>query len=101
MTDYQHLPLYLKTYQFTKFLYGMVQNFPKQYKYTLGENILGLDWECLDLILEANSLPNEKKHSKILELSVAFDKLKIRIRLAQELALISERQFVHIYTYYA
>ena len=101
MTDYQHLPLYLKTYQFTKFLYGMVRNFPKQYKYTLGENILGLDWECLDLILEANSLPNEKKHSKILELSVAFDKLKIRIRLAQELALISERQFVHIYTYYA
>jgi hypothetical protein len=79
----------------------MVRNFPKQHKYTLGKNILGLGWRCLDLTLEANSLPNEKKYSKILELSIAFDKLKIRIRMAQELNLISERQFTHIQTYYA
>jgi len=101
MSEYQHLPLYLKTYQFIKFLYGMVRSFSKQYKYTLGENILGLGWRCLDLTLEANSLPNEKKHPKILELSIAFDKLKIRIRMAQELNLISEKQFAHIQTYYA
>jgi hypothetical protein len=79
----------------------MVRNFPKQYKYTLGENILGLGWRCLDLVLEANSLSNEKKCSKILELSITFDELKIRIRMAQELNLISERQFAHIQTYYA
>jgi hypothetical protein len=78
----------------------MVRNFPKQYKYTLGENILGLSWRCLDLILEANSFPNEKKYQKVLELSVAFDKLKIRIRMVQELNLISERQFAHIQTYH-
>lgn len=79
----------------------MVRNFPKQYKYNLGENILGLSWDCLDLILEANSLPNENKHKKILELSILFDKLKIRLRMAQELNLISEKQFAHIQTYYA
>ena len=101
MSDYQHLPLYLKIYKFTKFLYEMVRNFPKQYKYTLGKSILGLGWSCMDLTLEANSLPNVKKHSKILELSTTFDKLKIRIRMAQELNLISERQFAHIQTYYA
>jgi hypothetical protein len=101
MSDPQHLPLYLKTYQFIKFLYRMVRNFPKQYKYSLGGNILELSWKCLDLILEANSLPNEKKYPKILELSGIFDKLKIRIRMAQELNLISAGQFAHIYTYYA
>ena len=69
-------------------------------QYTLGENILWLGWKCLDLILEANSLPNKEKYSKILELSVSFDKLKIRIRMAQELNLISEGQFAHIQTYY-
>jgi hypothetical protein len=79
----------------------MVRNFPKQYKYTLGENILGLSWRCLDLILEANSLPNERKYQKISELSIAFDKLKVRLRMIQELNLITERQFAHIQTYYA
>ena len=79
----------------------MARNFPKQYKYILGENILELGWGCLDLILETNSLPNEKKYSKILELSITFDKLKIRIRMVQELNLISERQFAYIQTYYA
>ena len=101
MPECQHLPIYIKIYQFIKFLYGMVKNLPKQYKYTLGENILRLAWSCLDLTLEANSLPNEKKHQKIKELSVCFDKLKIRIRMAQEIRLISEGQFAHIQTNYA
>jgi len=101
MTQSEHLPLYLKFYQLVKFLSESIRNFPKQYKYTLGKNILNLSWECLDLTLEANALPNEKKHQKILELSIAFDKLKIRLRMAQELNLISERQFAHIQTYYA
>ena len=101
MPESQHLPIYIKIYQFVKFLYGMVRNFPKQYKYTLGENILGFSWKCLDLILEANSLPNEKKYQKILELSIVFDKLKVRLRMAQELDLISPGQFTHIQTYYA
>jgi len=100
MSNSQHLPLYLKIYQLIKFLYERVRNFPKQYKYSLGQNILDLSWQCLDLVLEANILPNEKKHPKILELSIVFDKLKIRLRMAQELDLISKRQFVHIQIYY-
>lgn len=100
MIQSEHLSLYLKLYQLIKFLYETVRNFPKQYKYTLGENILDLNWRCLDLVLEANALPNEKKQPKISELSITFDKLKIRLRMAQELNLISKRQFVHIQTYY-
>ena len=95
----QHIPLYYKLYQLIKFLYQRVNNFPKQYKYTLGESILELSWRCLDLVLEANTLPNKEKYPKILELSTTFDKLKIRLRMAQEINLISKRQFVHIQTY--
>ena len=100
MSNFQRLPLYLKIYQLIKFLYEVVRNFPKQYKYTLGESILDLSWQCLDLILEVNALPNEEKRPKILELSIAFDKLKVRLRMAQEMNLISERQFAHLQTYY-
>lgn len=100
MPNSQHLPLYLKSYQLIKFLQERVRNFPKQYKYTLGQNILDLSWQCLDLVLEANALAKEKKHPKILELSITFDKLKIRLRMAQEINLISKRQFSHIQTNY-
>ena len=100
MLNSQHLPLYLKIYQLIKFLYGRVRNFPKEYKYTLGENILILSWRCLDLVVEANAMPGREKQGKISELSAAFDKLKIRLRMAQELNLIPEKQFVHIQTNY-
>ena len=101
MAEYQQLPIYLKFYQLIKFLNEMVRNFSKHYKYALGKNILDLGWNCLDLVLEANGLPNEKKYQKIKMLSIEFDKLKIRIRMAQELNLISAGQFAHIQTYYA
>ncbi|MFA5386510.1 MAG: four helix bundle protein [Candidatus Paceibacterota bacterium] len=101
MSNSQHLPLYLKIYQLTKFLYEMVRNLPKQYKYALGKDILELSWKCQDLVLEANALSHKEKYPKILELSTVFDRLKIRLRMAQEINLISKKQFVHIQTYYA
>lgn len=100
MPNLDHLSIYFKSYQLIKFLYERVRNFPKEYKYTLGENILNLSWQCLDSVLEANAMPNEKKQPKILELSITFDKLKIRLRMAQEINLISKKQFVHIQVYY-
>lgn len=100
MPNSEHLPLCLKQYQLIKFLYERTRNFPKQYKYTLGEDVLKLSWQCLDLVLEANALPREKKYLKILELSISFDKLKIRLRMAQEIRLISGKQFSHIQTNY-
>jgi len=100
MSDTQNLPLYLKIYQLIKFLYGAVRNFPKQYKYTLGSQIINGSWRCLDLIIEANAAAPPEKRQKIAELSVAFDKLKARLRMAQELRLISEGQFAHIQTNY-
>lgn len=99
MLDHQ-LPVYLKFLKLIKFFYGIIRNFPKQYKYTLGQNILDCMYLCLDLILEANSLPNNKKYPKIVEISVSFDKLKVRLRIAQEIGIISEKQFVHIQTNY-
>lgn len=100
MAQTQNLPLYLKIYQLIKFLYGAVRNFPKQYKYTLGAQIINYSWRCLDLVIEANGAVPAEKRQKIAELSAVFDKLKVRLRMAQELRLISEGQFAHIQTNY-
>ena len=96
MPQSQHLPLYLKFYQLIKYLYGRVRNFPKQYKYALGQNILNLSWSCLDLLVAANALSGKEKYLKILNLSMAFDCLKIRLRMAQEIGAISVKQYLSL-----
>lgn len=90
------LPVYHKIYQLIKILYRTVKNFPKEHKYSLGGEILELSWRCLDLTIEANTLPNDRKEPKISELSAIFDRLKMRIRMSQEIQLLSVGQFVHL-----
>jgi len=100
MTNTEYLSIYLKTYQLIKFLHIRIRSFPKEYKYNLGEEILRLAWKCIDNIIEANVLSDNRKHFKISELSSSFDKLKARLRLAQEINLISIKQYSHIQAYY-
>ncbi|MEK7624767.1 MAG: four helix bundle protein [Patescibacteria group bacterium] len=95
MPTSQQLPLYHKLYQLIKFLYGIRSNFAKEYKYTFGDDVVVLAWGCIDLFLEANS-GGKEKYLKISMLSVEFDKLKLRLRMGQELKLISIGQFAHL-----
>lgn len=92
MSKPNDLPLYLAVYKLIKYLYLLVKNFPKAYKYTLGQIILDLAWETLDSVILANCLPNQQKPEVILQASVAFDKLKIRLRLAYEIQIINDRK---------
>ncbi len=92
MSKPDDLPLYLAIYKLTRYLYLLVKNFPKSYKYTLGQNILDLAWETLDSTILANSLPNKQKPEFIRHASTSFDKLKIRLRLAHEIHIISDRK---------
>lgn len=78
----------------------MVKNFSKHQKYTLGNQTINLAWKCLDAIIETNNVFFNQKKAKILELSACFDKLKIRLRMAQELDLISIGQFSYLQTVY-
>ncbi|MFA5197389.1 MAG: four helix bundle protein [Patescibacteria group bacterium] len=96
MQNNNNLALYNKLYGLTKYNYVMVKNFTKEYKFTIGSDICVLSWACLDLLIEVNILKNKDKHPKLSLLSGAFDKLKLRIRLAQEIKLISTGQFAHL-----
>lgn len=90
------LSVYHKFYQLIKILYRTVKNFPKEHKYSLGKEMLELSWHCLDLVIEANALSNNQKAGKIFELSRIFDKLKMRIRMGQEINLLTLGQFTHL-----
>lgn len=96
MTGTDHLPIYRKSWLLLKELCLVTGNFPKSCKYSLGEEIQERAWEVLDLVLEANYLPDGEKHLKIQELSLAFDRLKVRIRLSGELGIIPQKRLVRL-----
>jgi hypothetical protein len=96
MTKPTNLPLYLTLFKLQKYLYQLIHNFRKEYKYTMGESILKLSWQTLDLVLEANSRPNEEKTEQIKKASVRFDQLKTRLRMGHELKLISHRKYSYL-----
>lgn len=85
--------LYLKLFQFQKYLYLLVHDFPKEYKYTLGQSILDKAWETIDNAISANLSENKYKYGKITEVVESFDKLKTRVRMAWELKIISDKKY--------
>ena len=93
-------PLYYKFYQLIKVFYVTVKNFPREYKYTLGKEILEKSWQCLDMILEVNTLSKPQKKFLLQKLSLSFDQLKIRLRMSQEVGAVSARQFTHLHVNY-
>ncbi len=96
MSNPDNMPLYIKTYKLLKYLYFRVKNFKKEYKYTLGNDILAQAWDVLDNIVRANAQPNCEKFQLLKEASISFDKLKMRLRMAHELGLISHKQYAFI-----
>jgi hypothetical protein len=96
MTKRQKPTLYLKTYKLLLYFHRLIHNFRKEYKHNLGKSIIDLTWQMLDSTIEANALPNHQKEREIKNISIAFDKLKIRLRIAHELKQISHKQYSYI-----
>ena len=88
--------LYLAVYKFIIYLYQLVRNYPKEYKYSLGEDTLKLAWQTLDYVVETNTKPNSEKQMYIQKALSSFTRLKFRLRLASECKIISNKSYAHI-----
>jgi hypothetical protein len=89
-------PIYLAIFKLIKYLYLVIRNYPKEYKYTLGEDTLKLAWATLDCVMEVNSVSNREKEKSITEAITIFNRLKFRLRLASENKLLSHKSYAHI-----
>jgi len=92
---YQNLPLYLKLNVLLKKLYLIIHQLPKEYKFSLGHDLVNKNWLLVDLFIEAQT-GTENKIKTIAIISRNFDQLKIRIRFLSELKLISLGQYTEL-----
>jgi len=87
---YQNMPLYVKLHNLLKLNYEIVHSLPREYKYSLGEDIVKQNWKIIDLFTKAQSVENKATKINIINnINLRFESLKLRIRFLSELKLIS------------
>jgi len=92
------MPLYLQFIDLLKIEYSYVHNLEKEYKYSLGEDVIRLTWDLVDLFITAQTsgYNSADKKKVISDIAQKFDCLKLRIRFLTELKQISLHQTTHI-----
>ncbi len=96
---YQNMPLYLKLISLLKKEYLIVHEMPKEYKFSLGQDLLGKTWKMIDIFINIQISPPADKNNKIKlikKINLHFEELKLRFRFLLELKLISLGQAAKI-----
>jgi hypothetical protein len=75
-------------------VYKIIHNFKKEYKYTLGEKLKLICHDLLDLIVIINSSKDKLEHIK--KLNIKLETLRIHLRLAFDLKVVSAGQLGEI-----
>lgn len=96
MAQYKHLPIYKITYSLLELISRKTKDFPKDFKYSLGEKIQD---ECISLIIliyKANSSKNKQPfiHSILEKIQV----VELLCRLSKDMRLINIESFSEIVT---
>ena len=91
MAQYEHLPIYKQTYDLLLRIMTATKNFPREYKYTLGQKLKDEVIELVVLIYRANSVRDKETHiSAILE---RVQVVQLMIRLAHDMKILPRRHY--------
>jgi hypothetical protein len=91
MPGMSDLIIYQKMYDYILYAYPIISRFPKQQRFVLGQRIEVVMLEIAERIVQANKLRN--KRPVLFEIDILLEKLKLLIRLAKDLGMVSVRQY--------
>lgn len=85
------LPVFRKMYDLNLTLMRLVNKFPKQYKYNIGDKLINTSLELFKYLFTANRIYDDKQRrvNCIDDFLNGFDMLKVLIRLSNEERLFS------------
>lgn len=87
------LVIFEKAYTFALWITAASLKFPKNQRFTLGQQLCNGAHTVLRGIIRANAA--REKAALLYELSVELDTLRIFVRLAHDLRLLSNKQYLH------
>ncbi len=91
MALYETLPVYKDVYALIVLIYDVTKHFPREYKYTIGQD---MKRDCMQLvrsIYRANKYREKVAH--LHQFQDDFELLKLQIRLCHDLQIISTKKY--------
>jgi hypothetical protein len=95
MALYYTLPVYRSTYELIKAIYLCVHHFPKQYKYTLGNDLQYETKQLVSFIFLANS-QREQRVAHLDKFENYLELVKLDIRLSFDLQCINVKKHAQL-----
>ncbi len=86
----EHLPVYRDVYKLIRIIFEFTQKFPREYKYTLGQDMKHDSLRLVRSIYRANRSVSKKEWLE--DFLDEFEILKLEIRLCVDLHLLSFRK---------
>jgi hypothetical protein len=94
MAQYKHLPIYKLTYDLLLRIMQVTKNFPREYKYTLGQKLKHEVIELIVLIYKANSAKDRAMHlQQILE---RVQVVQLLMRLCHDIKILQRRHYAEL-----
>lgn len=94
MAQYQHLPIYKLTYDLLLKIIHVTKNFPRDYKYTLGQKLKDEIIELVIMIYKANSSKDKEKHIEMILENIQV--VQLLIRLSHDIKILPRKQYADI-----
>lgn len=88
----QESPLFIKTYEFTRWLLEHTNRFPKSQRFVMAKRIEEAALNFYDLLLKAVKIENKKKES-LQGASFELERLKNYVRLSKDMGLLGLNQY--------
>lgn len=94
MAQYEHLPIYKLTYDLLIRTMTATKDFPREYKYTLGQKMKDEIIELVVLIYKANSSVDKERHiAMILE---RVQVIQLLMRLSHDMKILTRKHYAAI-----
>ena len=92
---YAEAPLYTPAYDLCRDLLQRTRRFPKDQRFVLGQRIANAALDLVDSVVGALVSSDLDRTRTLLAADQALIRLRVSLRLARDLELLSQRQLVH------
>mgnify|MGYP001822821997 CR=1 FL=1 len=96
--DRKQSPIFVKTYDLLLWLLERSARFPKHERFRMARRLEDSAFAFYDLILQAGRLGNDRARDKrrlLLRADLELDRLRLQVRLCQDLKLFSFKQYAY------
>jgi hypothetical protein len=91
MAQYNHLPIFQQAYKMTLEIFRATDQFPRAYKYSLGQELKQNATHFLDLVVAANT--KTRKLETLEDARILLERVRIHLRLACDLKILGLKHF--------